>query len=129
MRRKQSSSSWATLTSPRAVSSAWPSASSRASVGELMVVADLTSKSRSAKARARSQLARRRKSRLRCGRARVKEAIVQRFPLKLFLFAFFGWVFDFYDLVLLGFLKDAVGKELGFTHASEGWILGTALGA
>ncbi|HVY32315.1 MAG TPA: MFS transporter [Polyangiaceae bacterium] len=52
-----------------------------------------------------------------------------RFPLKLFLFAFFGWVFDFYDLVLLGFLKDAVGKELGFTHASEGWILGTALGA
>lgn len=53
----------------------------------------------------------------------------ERFPLKLFLFAFFGWVFDFYDLVLLGFLKDAVGRELGFTHATEGWILGTALGA
>jgi MFS family permease len=55
--------------------------------------------------------------------------MAERFPLKLFLFAFFGWVFDFYDLVLLGFLKDAVGKELGFSHAAEGWILGTALGA
>ena len=52
-----------------------------------------------------------------------------RFPLKLFLFAFFGWVFDFYDLVLLGFLKEAVGKELGFSHATEGWVLGVALGA
>jgi len=55
--------------------------------------------------------------------------MTERFPLKLFLFAFFGWVFDFYDLVLLGFIKDAVGKDLGFTHSSEGWILGTALGA
>ena len=41
-------------------------------------------------------------------------------PPKLFLFAFFGWVFDFYDLVLLGFLKVAVGKDLGLTHAAEG---------
>jgi len=54
---------------------------------------------------------------------------VYRFPLKLFLFAFFGWVFDFYDLVLLGFLKDAVGKDLGFSHATDGWVLGVALGA
>jgi len=50
-------------------------------------------------------------------------------PLKLFLFAFFGWVFDFYDLVLLGFLKAAVGKDLGLSHAAEGWFLGVALGA
>jgi MFS family permease len=50
-------------------------------------------------------------------------------PPKLFLFAFFGWVFDFYDLVLLGFLKVAVGKDLGLTHATEGWVLGAALGA
>jgi MFS family permease len=55
--------------------------------------------------------------------------MTERFPLKLFLFAFFGWVFDFYDLVLLGFIKDAVGRDLGFTHSSEAWILGTALGA
>lgn len=50
-------------------------------------------------------------------------------PVKLFLFAFFGWVFDFYDLVLLGFLKAAVGKDLGLSHAAEGWFLGVALGA
>src|SRR5258707_10115084 len=56
-------------------------------------------------------------------------AMGDRFPLKLFLFAFFGWVFDFYDLVLLGFLKVAVGKDLGLTHATEGWVLGAALGA
>ena len=53
----------------------------------------------------------------------------ERFPLKLFVFAFLGWAFDFYDLVLLGFLKDAVGKDLGFSHATEGWVLGVALGA
>lgn len=60
----------------------------------------------------------------------MREASVpEPFPLKLFLFAFFGWVFDFYDLVLLGFLKSAVGKDLGFSHATEGWVLGVALGA
>jgi MFS family permease len=51
------------------------------------------------------------------------------FPTRLFLFAFFGWVFDFYDLVLLGFLKEAVGKDLGLSHAAESWMLGVALGA
>lgn len=51
------------------------------------------------------------------------------FPLKLFVFAFLGWAFDFYDLVLLGFLKEAVGKELGFSHATDSWVLGVALGA
>ena len=48
---------------------------------------------------------------------------------RLFLFAFFGWVFDFYDLVLLGFLKEAVGKDLGLTHTAEAWMLGVALGS
>src|SRR5262249_39178924 len=42
---------------------------------------------------------------------------------------FFGWVFDFYDLVLLGFLKEAVGKDLALSHAAESWMLGVALGA
>lgn len=51
------------------------------------------------------------------------------FPTRLFLFAFFGWVFDFYDLVLLGFLKEAVGKDLGLSHSAEAWMLGVALGA
>jgi len=44
------------------------------------------------------------------------------------LFAFFGWVFAFTIWWLLGFLKAAVGKELGLSHAAEGWVLGVALG-
>ncbi len=51
-----------------------------------------------------------------------------RFPTKIFLFAFFGWTFDFYDLVLLGFLKDDVGKSLHLTATGEAWMLGVALG-
>ena len=52
-----------------------------------------------------------------------------KFPVKIFLFAFFGWAFDFYDLVLLGFLKDDVGRDLHLTHTAESWLLGVALGA
>ncbi len=51
-----------------------------------------------------------------------------KFPLKLFLFAFFGWAFDFYDLVLLGFLKDDVSKSLHLGPTAEAWMLGVALG-
>ena len=51
-----------------------------------------------------------------------------KFPTKLFLFAFFGWTFDFYDLVLLGFLKTQVGESLGLSHDAEAWMLGVALG-
>jgi MFS family permease len=54
---------------------------------------------------------------------------VRGFPTRLFLFAYFGWVFDFYDLVLLGFLKEAVGRDLGLSHSAETWMLGVALGA
>jgi MFS family permease len=50
------------------------------------------------------------------------------FPTKLFLFAFFGWAFDFYDLVLLGFLKDHVAESLHLSHEAEAWMLGVALG-
>ncbi|HEY6477709.1 MAG TPA: MFS transporter [Polyangia bacterium] len=52
-----------------------------------------------------------------------------RFPLAIFLFAFAGWTFDFYDLVLLGFLKDAVGRDLHLSHTAESWLLGVGLGA
>jgi MFS family permease len=52
-----------------------------------------------------------------------------KFPTKIFLFAFFGWAFDFYDLVLLGFLKDDVGRDLHLSHTAESWLLGVALGA
>src|SRR5437868_2116368 len=50
------------------------------------------------------------------------------FPLRLFLFAFLGWTFDFYDLVLLGFVKERVGHDLALTPTAEAWMLGVALG-
>jgi MFS family permease len=52
-----------------------------------------------------------------------------RFPTAIFLFAFCGWTFDFYDLVLLGFLKEHVARDLALSHAAEGWLLGAGLGA
>ena len=51
------------------------------------------------------------------------------FPARLFAFAFLGWAFDFYDLVLLGFLKGPVGDTFHLSEASEAWMLGVALGA
>jgi len=52
----------------------------------------------------------------------------QPFPLRLFLFAFFGWTFDFYDLVLVGFLREPVAHDLALSHRAEVWMLGVALG-
>ena len=52
-----------------------------------------------------------------------------RFPVAIFVYAFLGWTFDFYDLVLLGFLKDGVVRDLGMSHGMEGWLLGAGLGA
>ncbi len=51
-----------------------------------------------------------------------------RFPLRLFIFVFLGWTFDFYDLALFGFLKDQVAHDLGLSHGAESWMLGVALG-
>jgi MFS family permease len=52
-----------------------------------------------------------------------------RFPLRIFLFAFFGWAFDFYDLVLLGFIRGDVTRDLHVSPAAEPWVLGVALSA
>jgi MFS family permease len=49
--------------------------------------------------------------------------------LRLYVFALLGWAFDFYDLVLLGFLKDPVARELHMSPSVEAWVLGVALGA
>lgn len=49
------------------------------------------------------------------------------FPTRLFVFAFLGWAFDFYDLVLFGFIKDRVSRDLGLSHHLEPWLLGVAL--
>src|SRR5262245_45932875 len=56
-------------------------------------------------------------------------AVAARFPFAIFVYAFLGWTFDFYDLVLLGFIKDGVVRDLGMSHAMEGWLLGAGLGA
>jgi MFS family permease len=48
---------------------------------------------------------------------------------RLYLFALLGWAFDFYDLVLLGFIKEPVGHDLHLTPTGQAWLLGVALGA
>ena len=56
-------------------------------------------------------------------------AVPARFPRAVFVYAFLGWTFDFYDLVLLGFLREAVGRDLGMSQSAEWWLLGIGLGA
>jgi len=48
---------------------------------------------------------------------------------RIYLFALLGWTFDFYDLVLLGFLMDPVAADLGLSPTAKAWLLGVALGA
>jgi MFS family permease len=52
-----------------------------------------------------------------------------RSVLRIYLFALLGWTFDFYDLVLLGFLMDPVAADLHLSATSKSWLLGVALGA
>jgi MFS family permease len=55
-------------------------------------------------------------------------APTSRVPVALFAFAFLGWAFDFYDLVLLGFVKEHVASDLHLSANAEHWMLGVALG-
>ncbi|HEX8792555.1 MAG TPA: MFS transporter [Polyangiaceae bacterium] len=48
---------------------------------------------------------------------------------RIYAFALLGWAFDFYDLVLLGFLVDPVARDLGLDETGRAWLLGVALGA
>src|ERR1700677_537184 len=48
---------------------------------------------------------------------------------RLYLFALLGWAFDFYDLVLLGFIKEPVGHDLHLSPTAQAWLLGVALGS
>jgi MFS family permease len=61
--------------------------------------------------------------------SQLRSQAVGRSTAAIFVFAFLGWTFDFYDLVLLGFIKDSVGRDLHLTHAAESWLLGAGLGA
>jgi MFS family permease len=56
-------------------------------------------------------------------------ALPDRFPVKTWLIAFAGWMFDFYDLVLFSFLLIPIGRDLGLSVTQEAWLLGVALGA
>jgi MFS family permease len=49
--------------------------------------------------------------------------------VRVYVFALLGWTFDFYDLVLLGFIKDSVSASLRLSRSEEAWLLGVALGA
>jgi MFS family permease len=53
----------------------------------------------------------------------------QRFPVRTWLVAFAGWMFDFYDLVLFSFLLIPIGHDFQLTQAEEAVLLGVALGA
>jgi MFS family permease len=53
----------------------------------------------------------------------------QRFPLRLWLIALAGWMFDFYDLVLFSFLLIPIGRDLKLSEGQEAVLLGVALGA
>jgi MFS family permease len=48
---------------------------------------------------------------------------------RIYLFALLGWTFDFYDLVLLGFLIKPVAADLHLSPLAKAWLLGVALGA
>jgi MFS family permease len=50
------------------------------------------------------------------------------FPTRLFAFAFLGWAFDFYDLVLIGFLRGPVGDQFHLSASADAAMLGLALG-
>jgi MFS family permease len=52
-----------------------------------------------------------------------------RFPVKTWLIAFAGWMFDFYDLVLFSFLLLPIGRDLHLSGTQQAWLLGVALGA
>lgn len=57
------------------------------------------------------------------------DTTAQRFPVRTWLIAFTGWMFDFYDLVLFSFLLIPIRSELHLTSGQEAALLGAALGA
>ncbi len=58
----------------------------------------------------------------------VSAGLPQRFPIRIWLISFAGWLFDFYDLVLFSFLLIPIGRDLGLTEPQEAVLLGVALG-
>jgi len=63
------------------------------------------------------------------GAAAGSSAVAPRSIGRVYLFALLGWTFDFYDLVLLGFLLKPVAADLALSETERAWLLGVALGA
>lgn len=59
----------------------------------------------------------------------VPGATADRFPVRVWLISFLGWMFDFYDLILFSFLLIPIGKDLALSESEESLLLGVALGA
>jgi len=53
----------------------------------------------------------------------------ERFPVRIWLISFLGWMFDFYDLILFSFLLIPIGHDLKLSEPQEAALLGVALGA
>jgi MFS family permease len=53
----------------------------------------------------------------------------ERFPFRVWLISFLGWLFDFYDLILFSFLLIPIGQDLALSEPQEAALLGVALGA
>jgi MFS family permease len=56
-------------------------------------------------------------------------AAPERFPVRVWLICFMGWMFDFYDLILFSLLLIPIGQDLKLTEPQEALLLGVALGA
>src|SRR5512144_3041477 len=52
-----------------------------------------------------------------------------RFPVRVWLIALAGWMFDFYDLVLFSFVLIPISHDLALTTPEQAVLLGMALGA
>src|SRR6185436_8886068 len=48
---------------------------------------------------------------------------------KILLFSWAGWIFDFYDLMLLAFLQSFIREDLHLTPESFSYVLGASLAA
>jgi MFS family permease len=59
----------------------------------------------------------------------IAVAAPDRFPVRIWLISFLGWMFDFYDLILFSFLLIPVGQDLRLSESQEALLLGVALGA
>jgi MFS family permease len=63
------------------------------------------------------------------GTTTVTAAAADKFPVKIWLIALAGWMFDFYDLVLFSFLLIPIGRDLALPNSELAILLGVALGA